>query len=169
MLGVQPGAASGDVRAAYLRLLRAHHPDVAGAASTATAAHIIDAYRTLARVDDEEDAGDAGETGDAGDTLVVDLPPDEAFLALVDAAGTVGVVTYVDADAGLFEAIVEPAGDGDDDGGGSRGGPTCSLVVTLQGRATGVTEAFCTLVALGAGVAPPVRPYVARLAGALPR
>lgn len=161
VLGVEAGAPLADVRAAYLGLLRSHHPDVAGAASTARAAAITEAYRVLSSsareaAGVETETATETEAGAEGDTLVVALPAHEAFLALLDAAAAVGVVTYLDADAGLFEVIVEP-----DDG------PTSSLVVTLQGRATGVTEAFCTLVAVGAGTAPPVEPYVARLAAAI--
>jgi hypothetical protein len=152
VLGVDPSAGPSDVRAAYRRLLRAHHPDVAGgtAEATATTAAITEAYRVLSSV---AEPPPEAQPEPVADTIVLDLPPDDAYLALLDAATGLGVVTYVDADAHLFEVVVEPDG-----------APTCSLVVTLQGRATGVTEAFCTLVAVGAGEAPPVGPFAERLA-----
>jgi hypothetical protein len=54
-------------------------------------------------------------------------------------------VTYVDANLGILETVVE-----------FDGWPTCSLLVTLQGRATGATEAWCTLESLSGEPAPPV-------------
>ena len=69
------------------------------------------------------------------DTLLLAAPPDEAFARLLEAAHRVGAVTYVDRSCAIFELVVQVDGE------------SCSLVVTLQGRAHG-TEAFVTLESL---------------------
>lgn len=155
-LGLEPGAPWAEVRAAYRRLVRAHHPDVAGgdAATTARTAGIIEAYAVLR----ESRAGE-GEAPPAppepapeplayrvvgNDTVALGAPAEEAFLAILDLGHQIGEVTYIDREAGLLESIVQ-----------LEGGPVCSLVVTFQGRANGTTEAFCTLEPLGVGPPPP--------------
>ena len=128
VLGVGAETPLVDVRRRYLELLRRHHPDVAAADSTIDAATITEAYRVVRAFEPalvDQPAGDG--------TIAVEAPADEAFLAVLDAAGAVGSVSYVDADAGLLEAIVDVAGS------------TFSLLISLQGRASGVTEAFCTV------------------------
>jgi hypothetical protein len=82
-------------------------------------------------------------------------PPDEAFVRLLDACHRIGDVTYVDRSCAIFETLVQVDGEG-----------TCSLVITLQGRADG-TDAFCTLEAIEHVASPPVRPVVERLVAAL--
>ena len=47
VLGVAPDAAPDEVRAAYRRLIRTHHPDRAGRSSSDRAASITEAYRVL--------------------------------------------------------------------------------------------------------------------------
>ena len=126
LLGVAGDASPDDVRRAFLRLLHEHHPDVGGDPATTRA--LIDAHRTLSTATPEAARAD-------GDTITLERPPDEAFLALLDAADRIGDVTYVDAESGLFQARVAF-----DDG------RTGDLLVSLQGRAaTGTTDAFCTL------------------------
>ncbi|MDP9072490.1 MAG: hypothetical protein M3N68_14645, partial [Actinomycetota bacterium] len=133
------------VRAAFRRLLRVSHPDVAGAEAGATArtARLIAAYERLRAAPGEEEAAAAAPepVGIAvvdDDTLAFDAPADEAFLCLLELAHQLGEVTYVDPDGGLLESVVQ-----------LEAGPTCSLVMTLQGRGTGTTEVFCTLEPLG--------------------
>jgi len=90
-----------------------------------------------------------------GDTVHIRVPPDEAFVRLVEACHHIGDVTYVDRGCAILEALVRVEGEG-----------VCSLLITLQGRAEG-TDAFCTLEALEHVGTPPVRPVVHRLVTAL--
>lgn len=136
LLGVAADATPDDVRRAFLRLLHEHHPDVGGDPATTRA--LIEAHRTLTQAfrarRTTTDVVQRAQN-DPGDSVSLELPPDEAFLALLDAADRIGDVTYVDAESGLFQARIAF-----DDGS------TADLLVTLQGRAaTGTTDAFCTL------------------------
>jgi hypothetical protein len=161
-LGLGPTPAWDDVRAAYRQAIRAAHPDRAGG-STQRAAVLNDAYATLLRA---REAGTLHAVGAAaartaarpapapppaaapmpdpvpgaviaaGDTLVLPVPSDEAFVAVLEACHRVGDVTYVDRQCAIVEAVLRLPGEG-----------TCSLVVTFQGRAHG-TDAFCTLEAI---------------------
>jgi hypothetical protein len=150
-LGVAAGAPWSEVRGAFRRLLRANHPDVVlgEGGATARTALLIEAYERLraAAGEEPEAPGPAGAVGftvvDSG-TLAFAAPADEVFLRLLEVAHEIGDVTYVDPDVGLLETVVQ-----------LEAGPTCSLVVSLQGRGTGVTEAFCTLEPLGAGASLP--------------
>lgn len=149
VLGLAPSATVDDARAAYRRLVRAHHPDVAGDRGTRTTARVIDAWRVLRDVAQPtappaSSAPVVDATSD-GDTITLDVPADEAFLLLLEAAHRVGDVTHVSPGDALLEALIAF-----DDG------RTCSLVISLQGRANGTTDAFCTLQALDAGPTPPV-------------
>ena len=90
-----------------------------------------------------------------GDTIRLPLPPDEAFVAIVEACHRVGDVTYVDRSCAILETLVAIPGEG-----------ACSLVITLQGRAHG-TDAFCTLEAIEHVGSPPVGPVVAALESVL--
>lgn len=192
VLGLRPGVTLAEARAAYRRLVREHHPDVAGADATPRAARLTEAFailraaaaasgaRTLdVTLDVTPPSGEAAPTGagtaarpapgaeqqaprgavDAqlasGDTIFLHAPADEAFAALFDAAGQIGHVGYVDRHLGILETIVR-----------FEGGPTCSLLITLQGRAEG-TEAFCTLESIEAAPSPPIQPVVGALVDAL--
>lgn len=146
MLGLGPTATLADARAAYRRLVRTHHPDVAGDAGTRTTAAVIDAWHVLRGLVVEAEEPEVGVDVVAdNDTIALDVPADEAFLLLLEAAHRVGDVTHVSPGDGLLEALIAF-----DDG------RTCSLVISLQGRANGTTEAFCTLQALDAGPNPPM-------------
>ena len=85
------------------------------------------------------------------------VPPDEAFVRVLEACHRIGDVTYIDRSCAILETLVQVDGEG-----------TCSLVITLPGRADG-TDAFCTLEAIEHVASPPVRPVVEGLVAALPR
>jgi hypothetical protein len=155
VLGVAPGEGWDAVRAAYRRRIRAAHPDTHGVAATPEAARVNEAYAVLSRA---KRAGrlhaPAGGPASAppppptapepppvglalvgNDTILLAAPPDEAFALLLEAGHRIGEVSYVDRSCAIFEVVVRQDGE------------TCSLLVTLQGRAHG-TEAFLTLEAL---------------------
>ena len=90
-----------------------------------------------------------------GDTIRLPLPPDEAFVVVLEACHVIGDVTYVDRSCAILETLVTVEGEG-----------TCSLVVSFQGRAHG-TDAFCTLEAIEHVGSPPVGPVVAALKSVL--
>ena len=178
MLGVSPGASSTEVRAAFLGLVREHHPDhVRATDATRRTAELTEAYalvqQRLAASPDgrvpEPPATSPPATSppatapppaspstspivdvhDAtGDSILLDAPADEAFAALFDAAGRVGHVAYFDRQLGLLETVVR-----------FEGGPSCSVLITLQGRANG-TEAFCTMESIEAAPTPPIEPVI---------
>ena len=173
LLGVAPAAPWREVRAAYRAAILTAHPDRAGG-STARAARLNEAYAALVR---ERTLGPERRPRRAptpraappqprepigpvevldGDTLRLAVPPDEAFVAVLEACHAIGDVTYVDRSCAILEALVPIAGEG-----------MCSLVVTFQGRAYG-TDAFCTLEAIEHVASPPVHPVVVALAAALP-
>lgn len=158
-----------EVRAAYRSLIREAHPDRRGG-STERAAALNGAYAALLQARRDGALADPAPPPDGdilpddgatpaevldGDTVHLRLPPDEAFMRLLDAAHEIGHVTYLDRSCSIFEALVTVAGEG-----------TCSLVVSLQGRADG-TDAFCTLEAIEHVASPPVRHVVEALVAAL--
>jgi hypothetical protein len=172
-LGLGPRPTWEEVRAAYRSRISTAHPDRAGG-TTERASTLNAAYTTLVRARRdgrlEEGPSPSPPAGDRahdrraatippevldGDTVRLHLPPDEAFVRLLEAADEIGDVTYVDRSCAIFEALVAVAGEG-----------TCSLVVTLQGRSHG-TDAFCTLEAIEHVASPPVRHVVEALVAAL--
>ncbi|MET0901824.1 MAG: hypothetical protein ABWZ52_01165 [Acidimicrobiales bacterium] len=166
------------VRIAYRAQIAASHPDRVGG-DPARAAIVTEAYATLERAHREGRLADrraapppappprpppsAAAPLDEppevldGDTVHLAVPPDEAFVRLVDACHRIGDVTYIDRSCAILEALLPVEGEG-----------VCSLVITLQGRANG-TDAFCTLEAIEHVASPPVRPVVERLVHALRR
>ncbi len=175
MLGLAPGVTLADARRAYRQLVRTQHPDVVGPSGTAATARLTAAFaflRASSSSDDqpivvapppptaapppppppspERSAYDEAVDAElaAGDTLLVHAPADETFAVLFDAASRVGHIGYFDRQLGILETIVR-----------FEGGPTCSLLITLQGRAHG-TEAFCTLESIEADPTPPLRPVI---------
>lgn len=171
VLGLRSPADMVDVRAAYRRLVRRHHPDVSGEPS-ARAARLTEAYAVLQRAARQRGDGTvvvadpppgrspapppppARERAAyqqaaiaelaGGDTIVFHAPAAEAFAALFEAAGRIGHIAYFDRQLGILETIVR-----------FEGGPSCSFLVTLQGRSYG-TEAFCTLESIEAAPTPPI-------------
>jgi len=152
-LGVTPDAGADAVRRAYRDRLFQHHPDTSGSDGT-TVRSLIDAYRLVSGhvpsvgPDAPSDEGAAVEgtppepdpvhEGDVwlvdSDTIALACPAEDAYIRLLEVAHLIGDVTYVDRSCGLMEALLR-----------TRDGTTLSLVITLQGRATGHTDAFLTL------------------------
>src|SRR5262245_25656929 len=121
-----------DVRAAYRRLVREHHPDLTGEAGSAQTARLTEAYALLRRVAEEratdtievppepataaapappaptrspyDEAVEAERA--AGDTIVIRAPLAEAFGVLFEAAGRIGHIAYFDRQLGILETIV---------------------------------------------------------------
>ncbi|MFN8038185.1 MAG: J domain-containing protein [Acidimicrobiales bacterium] len=182
VLGLEPGCDQAEVRAAYRALIRVHHPDLAAPTDT-TAATVRTARLTAAvSVLDGVLAAHGGtvpapspppppppaaapapprsstaatEPADAAvldeGAITIGAPPPEAYALLYEAAGRVGDVAYVDAHLGILEIIVR-----------FEGGPSCSVVMTLQGRATH-TEVFCSMESIEAAPAPSIRPVLEAL------
>ncbi len=156
VLGVEPDAPWPEVRAAYLRMVREHHPDTAEDAAdagvrTIRTAQITSAYSTLVanrpepappgppsfapKVTDETLA----DALDGTRRVLLAAELDDAFVALLEVAHVVGVVSYVDRQSGVLEAIVTAAP-----------GEATSLLIFLEpGEAEGVTEAFVGVEPLG--------------------
>lgn len=155
-LGVGPGADAEAVRRAYRDRLFQHHPDTSGSDGT-TVRSLIEAYRLVSGhvppvepgpLVDPDGAPVPGQVADAvtdvvregdvwlvdSDTIALACPAEDAYLRLLEVAHLIGDVTYVDRSCGLMEALLR-----------TRDGTTLSLVVTLQGRATGHTDAFLTV------------------------
>jgi hypothetical protein len=176
LLGLGPTPTWVEVRIAYRAQISAAHPDRAGG-RTDLAAAVNAAYATLRQAERDGHLHDRHHHEPSprpaptvtepepgfeeppevldGDTVHLPVPPDEAFVHLLDACHRIGDVTYIDRSCAILEALVRVEGEG-----------VCSLVITLQGRATG-TDAFCTLEAIEHVAAPPVRPIVEQLVTAL--
>ena len=152
VLGMDPTDDPDAVRAVYTRRLFELHPDHSSApdANDATV-ELNAAYRDvvieLGRTDHgatrTEPLTEAEPTPTrpvitvaklADDTIGVGAPGPETFGVLLDACHRLGEVTYVEPSSGLIQVLVEFVD-----------GPVCQLLLALQGRATGVTEAFCTI------------------------
>lgn len=185
VLGLSSPCTIDDARVEFRARVREHHPDIAGDASTAQASLITQAYALLRRVAadgdgssidlDQPAARRAQEQEPAaarstppsayeeaiaaelasGDTLLVHAPPAETFGVVFDAASHIGHIGYFDRNLGIVETIVR-----------FEGGPSCSVLTTLQGRSNG-TEVFCTMASIEAQPAPPIRPVVEALVDAI--
>lgn len=153
VLGVSADASWLDVRAAYLRLVRAHHPD--GAADEADAvvrtlrtAQLTRAYAALAAAtaSGSDPAGAtprvAASSGrDALDEtrrVLLDAEIADAFTALLEAAYVIGSVSYVDRQSAVLETIVTAAP-----------GEATSLLIYLEPGEGGITEAIMGVEPLG--------------------
>ena len=160
-LGIAPTDDAGIIRAAFLRRLHMVHPDVSSAhdANASTFA-LTSAYRVILDVLDERPVHLHGDAGPApppepmvvvpiamvdGDTIAVALPGADTYQLLVEAAHRLGEVTHIEPSAGMLQVIVEFVE-----------APVSQMLMTLQGRATGVTEIFCTIESLENEPAPPI-------------
>lgn len=160
-----------EVRTAFRSQLRLAHPDIVphdARAGRATGL-LVEAYATLRNASPEPDVeaptmlsdqterrpGDAVGVVNDGDSLYVAGPSDEVYRRLVEVAHGIGEITYLDPDARLLDTIVT-----------SDEGIACSLLASLQGRATG-TEIFFTLEPLGGETGPAVEPIVEAISALL--
>lgn len=160
VLGVAADADTDTVRRTFREQLRRTHPDLNGASdATERTVRLTRAYKALLQPPPSEPSPPAAqpappaarpEPGPVVEVTLVDAetigiaaPANEVVPMLIDAAHQLGDITYLDPGAGLLEVIVEFVG-----------APTSSVVLTLQGRATGVTEVFCTVEPLSGGEAP---------------
>lgn len=161
LLGLRPGSTEADARRNYRRLLHLTHPDRSSAGdATYKTVRLGLAYRTL--VDHFDASGIASESASAHSaqggplggniaavykldtgSFAIEAPSIEVVPMLVEAANQLGDISYLDPAVGLLEVIVE-----------FLGAPTCSVVLTLQGRSNSTTEIFCSVEAL-AGVGAP--------------
>ena len=156
VLGVIPTASAEELRSAYRQRLFAVHPDHSGHTGDGVRT-VISAYRTLTSqlviapepvpVEAPAPANDlhaddlrgddlhADEVWLIGpDTIALAMPADDAYLRLLEVAHRIGDVTYVDRSCALMEALLR-----------TKDGTTLSLVISLQGRALGHSEAFLTI------------------------
>jgi hypothetical protein len=169
LLGVGAGASEGELRAAYRSALRRTHPDVAavGRGSDRATADVVEAYRLLATARPEPAPPSGSPTTPSivtpatgvsvdGDTVVADLPAGDLYPILLDVADRLGDVTHAEPESGILEVLVDLPGRG-----------PCSVLLTLQGRAAGVTEAWCTVEPLRGGPPPPTEEVVALLAAGM--
>ena len=162
LLEVDAGAGPDELRAAFRRALRRTHPDLHGGDGTA-ARRVVAAYELLVG---EPSPASAPEPSPEslhtpavvldGDTVSAELPAGDLFEMLHVVGDRIGEVTYVDADASMLEVLLQVPGHG-----------PCSVVLTLQGRGAGLTEAMCTVEAVGAWPAPPPEVVAAVLADGL--
>jgi hypothetical protein len=97
-LGLRPGAAWPEIKAAYRRLIRSHHPDVATAPEDDTATTIIEAYTILGELNrsNKLPAPEAATTTAPGDRAVLVVARGALFENVCDAAHDIGDVTYID-------------------------------------------------------------------------
>lgn len=168
MLGVAPGAPPEVVRRAFLRRVRAHHPDVtdepAGAADrTAT---IISAYRVLRELPPEPGRGAPTAPPPPGPGTVEVITDEAVWVgveaasigrALLDVADEIGEVSYVDGSGGIVQLTVRPGS-----------GPTCWWTISIHPRPGGAVL-VATLESIEARPAPDAGPLTATLAEALGR
>ena len=156
VLGVIPTASAEELRSAYRQRLFAVHPDHSGHSGDGVRT-VISAYRTLTSqlviapepvpVEAPAPANDLHADDLRGDdlhahevwligpdTIALAMPADDAYLRLLEVAHRIGDVTYVDRSCALMEALLR-----------TKDGTTLSLVISLQGRAMGHSEAFLTI------------------------
>lgn len=174
VLGLAPGATRQQVRDAYLRLVRAHHPDRADGSAgdtldrTRLTAHVTEAYGVLQHALGRADQlpaepppppapppapppGPAVDTGEH-DTILIAAPTPTSYVLLYEAASRIGEVAYYDRQLGILETIVR-----------FEGGPSCSVVLTTIPRGRELTEVQCMMESIEADPTPPIRPVVEAL------
>jgi hypothetical protein len=152
LLGVEVGAGPPEVRSAFRRRLRVHHPDVAGAAGAVPTRDLITAYRVLGSVGPEPSPLPAAEPGAApvaagivghGATLHLVVGPRHVFDALMDVAHGLGEIGHVDRLCGFVETIVD-----------FDGYPACSVLCGVERGRFGGTDVEVMVESLTGGGTP---------------
>ncbi len=177
LLGVEPGASANDVRLRFHEQMREAHPDVATSnrdndretdpalltranevlrraiaeSADGRVPRIVDTDRSRVGID----RMDRIDVRSEGQSLWVTAPPDETFQRLLEASSTLGGIGHVDRALGLLEVIVR-----------FEGGPTCSVLMTLQGRSY-ETEIFCEMESIESNATPAMDPVLEALQEAL--
>ena len=164
ILGVTDDADADAARSAYRSRLLRTHPDVSGSRdATERTVELTRAYRVLmARLSaapppqppQPPQPATRPEPGPSLEPILIAMvdistigigaPPNETLMILIDAAHELGEISYLDPSAGLLEIVVEFIE-----------APTSSVLLNMQGRATGITEVVCTVEPLSGGDAPP--------------
>lgn len=175
VLGLTAAATPREVRDAFLRRVRANHPDVTDHSSGAAerTATIISAYRLLRDLPTDAPTGPSDTAPPAsppshsppGSMAAVEVITDEAIWVdadavevarvLLEVADELGEVSYVDRSGGLLQLTVRPPA-----------GPTCWFTVNAVARPSG-TVLVATLESIEAQPTPPPRPLVEALARAV--
>ncbi|MBU3700831.1 MAG: J domain-containing protein [Acidimicrobiia bacterium] len=175
VLGLDRTASVADAVASHRRLQLRHHPDrTDDPDATALSARLNRALAVLRAeaqgpppvMAERSPAPVTTDMESIADTEPVDVriesgsvfvaaPADETFLRLLEAASVLGDVGHLDLRLGLLELLVRP-----------EGGPTCSVLFTLQGRALG-TEVFAEMESIEAAPTPPLEPVLRALADAV--
>lgn len=175
VLGLTAAATAREVRDAFLRRVRANHPDVTENASGAAerTATIISAYRLLRERPTDAPTGPGGAAPPASpsshsspasvaavevitdEAIWVDADAVEVARVLLEVADELGEVSYVDRSGGLLQLTVRPPA-----------GPTCWFTVNAVARPSG-TVLVATLESIEAQATPPPRPLVEALARAV--
>jgi len=172
VLGVSDGDAWVEVRAAYLRLVRAHHPDNAidtadAGVRTLRTAQVTEAYACLAAHEARPavptpDPSPGARVAPTGPSDALDetrrvwlaAEPHDAFVALLEVFHLVGVVSYVDRHSAVLETIVTPVP-----------GEATSLLAFLEpGPEEEITEAVLGVEPLGRHAPAPLDPLVEEVA-----
>lgn len=172
VLGLEPSAPIELAVEHHRRLQRQFHPDLRGGsdrAATERSALLNEALAVLRRAsargpqtsppDSEDDRITPPrpdhpldlEVSRHGETIFLTAPPDETYLRLLEASAGLGGIGHVDPRLGLLEVIVR-----------FEGGPSCSVLFTLQGRANG-TEVLCEMESIEARPTPPIEPVLSAL------
>jgi hypothetical protein len=171
VLGLTHSTNEDEARTRFRELMRQHHPDVSSSLNTPSGARvdpsrITHAYAIITEALQHSADGrlpsvpSSAATAERlnhdlgvacthdGDTLWIEAPPDEAYQLLYEAASHLGGVGHVDRGLGLLEIIVR-----------FDGGPSCSVLFTLQGRAHG-TDVFCEMESIEAAPTPAISPVL---------
>lgn len=159
VLGVPPSASAEELRSRYRQLLRDSHPDRSlDPNAHQTTQKIIQAFRLLVAATDSPHLSIPRRPGPTAapdpqpaeriyaslldeETIAVEGSKQEAFAGLVAIGHDLGDVTYLDRNNELLEILLRTVNN-----------DTLSLVITLQGRSNGTTEAFLTVEPLDVGV-----------------